>query len=323
MKKIIKLFLVSFLFIVSINIVKAGELECTYKLGNGKLIITYKNTKLNYEFSSNHNFEKFDEDNSEIFQKDIIKDDGTLYCPPTLYYNTYQSKENIDENELSYTYIVSFEKKDSYKSCNLINEYIQNNIDAPKEEKDTFCKYGKDMVIFNKSKQTINYEINSVSNKTILVAPSYSGLAKHNYACPINFCIYDIGDGEHIKLNFDGYGTCTKLKEGINSEAADKPFNYDSDNANIGKANSLSCETIKKITDPIWKWILIIGPTIALVLGIVDLLKGMALGDDKFISKVLTDFGKRLGLAALLLMLPIIVKLIYGLVELKDITACF
>jgi hypothetical protein len=67
---------------------------------------------------------------------------------------------------------------------------------------------------------------------------------------------------------------------------------------------------------------MIIGPTLALVLGVLDLLKAVASGDDKTVKKSMSDFGKRLGLAALLLILPTIVKLIIGLVEFGDLTIC-
>lgn len=92
--------------------------------------------------------------------------------------------------------------------------------------------------------------------------------------------------------------------------------------ANIGKKQELSCDKIKELTNPIWKWLMIIGPTLALVLGVLDLLKAVASGDDKTVKKSMSDFGKRLGLAALLLMLPTIVKLIIGLVEFGDLTIC-
>ena len=87
-------------------------------------------------------------------------------------------------------------------------------------------------------------------------------------------------------------------------------------------SNELSCDKIKELTDPIWKWLMIIGPTLALVLGVLDLLKAVASGDDKTVKKSMSDFGKRLGLAALLLMLPTIVNLIIGLVEFGDLTIC-
>lgn len=120
----------------------------------------------------------------------------------------------------------------------------------------------------------------------------------------------------------DGKRSGSKCIQCEELKSNSKYYGYGGESANLAQANQMDCSKIKELTDPIWTWLMIIGPTLALVLGVLDLLKGVASGDDKTVKKSMSDFGKRLGLAALLLLLPTIVNLIIGLVEFGNIGAC-
>lgn len=84
----------------------------------------------------------------------------------------------------------------------------------------------------------------------------------------------------------------------------------------------VDCSAFKELTAPIWKWMKIIAPIIAVTLGTFDLLKAVAADDDKGTKKAVADFGKRLALTALLFLLPVVVNFLVGLIEFKDISAC-
>lgn len=82
------------------------------------------------------------------------------------------------------------------------------------------------------------------------------------------------------------------------------------------------CEAFKKIADPIWKWMKIIAPILAITLGTMDMLKAVAADDEKASKKAASDFAKRIGFTFLLFLLPMVVNLLIGLIMDGDLSAC-
>jgi hypothetical protein len=82
------------------------------------------------------------------------------------------------------------------------------------------------------------------------------------------------------------------------------------------------CDKFKKIADPIWKWMKIIAPILAITLGTMDLLKAVAADDEKAAKKAGSDFMKRVGLTFFLFLLPLVVNMLIGLIFDGDLSAC-
>ncbi len=196
-----------------------------------------------------------------------------------------------------------------------VNQKLQrllSTIDKFKDTSDTtvlpdkVCKYGAHTLTFNKQKRTIS----STAPGPLYIY--YDDLEAFNFECPPNLCV-DNG------VSLSGKD-CAELNSTPNSSNGN---NLHDDQANLPSPQVPTCETFKVFTDPIWFWLRIIGPTLALVLGVLDLLKAVASGDNKSVAKSYSDFGKRLGLAALLLLLPTVLNLLIGIVGFGDYTACF
>ncbi len=90
----------------------------------------------------------------------------------------------------------------------------------------------------------------------------------------------------------------------------------------VGVKPKTDCSAFKKIADPIWKWMRIIAPILAITLGTMDLLKAVAADDEKASKKAGSDFLKRIGFTFLLFLLPIFVNILVGLIGFKDFSAC-
>jgi len=94
------------------------------------------------------------------------------------------------------------------------------------------------------------------------------------------------------------------------------------DNTPIGPSAPPTCADFKEITGPIWFWMKILAPILAIVFGTMDLLKAVAASDDKGTKKAVSDFGKRLALCALLFLLHIIVNMLVGFTTYGGIGSC-
>lgn len=117
----------------------------------------------------------------------------------------------------------------------------------------------------------------------------------------------------------DGYrsgGNCIQCKELTTSGSYTGDVPWEIPTAPV------DCSAFKEITAPIWKWVRIIAPILAVTLGALDLLKAVTSGDEKGTKKASSDFLKRLGLTALLFLVPLLVNFIVGLIEFNDLSAC-
>jgi hypothetical protein len=110
----------------------------------------------------------------------------------------------------------------------------------------------------------------------------------------------------------DEYTTPTKPTNGNTTEL----------NNPIDTGGEVTCDAFKEITGPIWFWMRILAPIIALVFGTLDLLKAVAAEDQKAVKKATSDFMKRIGLTALLFLLPFIINMIVGLTQYGSLSAC-
>lgn len=320
MKKIIKLLVFVFLFVIFTNKVQADvDPNCkngtiysdnfrsniTGQIITAKVVCLTGDLKRVYEdiMGPLHNSILDDVVDNNAVPIIIVVDYGVFtdefYEAYTQYSNDYliRLKSEIGDDRFNTVF-------------NLINTIKGSSVTDP--EPDKVCVYGTTKLTFNR--QSGKIEINIPGTLEI----EYDDLKAINFECPPKICVKD---------GFINFGAsndyCTPLEGNAFPNGNNNTGNYGSGSSTtLPPTKEISCEEIKKLTDPIWKWLMIIGPSLALVLGVFDLLRGVASGDDKAVSKAITDFTKRLGLAALLLMIPIIIKIIIGLVEFKNPIAC-
>ncbi len=98
--------------------------------------------------------------------------------------------------------------------------------------------------------------------------------------------------------------------------------NTNEPNNPIDLGGEVTCDAFKEISGPIWFWMRILAPIIAVVFGTMDLLKAVAAEDDKAVKKATSDFIKRIGLTALLFLLPFVINIIVGLTQYDSLSAC-
>lgn len=351
MKRFIKLIFVIFLFtLLKVN-VKAVEAVCRYSFNSNKSEITVNFTN-DRVFSTLVNtgtgiFDmKFSIKNEYIEKADFYR--GTeIKCPTILYYE-WLTKES--ENSPTNLINISAKKENAMYagSAVLVDEKISNNAEGeegespsiigvpsnctPTGKKSDVCKSNE---VYDASRNLckqggiIEYtnRIRNNGGYDDYFLDDWDDIYPSNGQCLKGYVLGKNSNGETTckkKVCYDGYrlgDTCIQCKELASSSGGGNNLGPDA-GPNLPPANVPTCGAIKEFTDPIWFWLRIIGPTLALVLGVLDLLKAVASGDDKSVKKSTSDFGMRLGLAAALLLLPTLLDLIIGLVGFGDIGAC-
>lgn len=88
-------------------------------------------------------------------------------------------------------------------------------------------------------------------------------------------------------------------------------------------ADPVDCGAFAEITKPIAQIIMIAAPILVLVLGTVDFGRAVAASDEKEMKKATSDFVKRLLICVAILILPVLINMIMGWVQFKDLTACW
>ncbi len=331
-----------------ISTINAGEATCVYELYtiNGtpntspqkeKVTIKYTDSKLTFSWNVDTRTRRtavFLNGSSDI--NAVRTFDGTLSCPKNIYFG-------LETSSAGAKYIFSFSKNalNAYGSpiANPIDSAASSVSNTPTTPEDpnntsnneTTCQYlNNNTLVFNEKNKTVNVYLNSTEYKNCSNSNAnhlFSKIQELNYTCPSRICVSKNNAGPYgevcaTSLNEAGAPntSCYSLSKGktntTNNSGGD-------DQANLPSPQVPTCETFKVFTDPIWFWLRIIGPTLALVLGVLDLLKAVASGDNKSVAKSYSDFGKRLGLAALLLLLPTVLNLLIGIIGFGDYTACF
>ena len=88
------------------------------------------------------------------------------------------------------------------------------------------------------------------------------------------------------------------------------------------QGDSISCDSFKIITQPMWMLIRIAAPIMLLVLGALDFAKATAASDEKMMKKSVQTFFKRTIITVAIFLLPTIVNLIVGWTVYDNLTGC-
>jgi len=86
---------------------------------------------------------------------------------------------------------------------------------------------------------------------------------------------------------------------------------------------SFDCGLFSDIVKPIAIIIMIIAPILVIILGTIDFLKAVAASDEKAMKKAFSDVGKRLLIAMVILLLPVLINTLMGWINFQDLTACW
>ena len=306
MKRFIKYIFIFISMFLFTNIVKAPEAECVYSGSWGTVTITYKDTKFNFGATGG----MYRLTNKDITARSIMNTDGSLYCPDTIFYSPgYSGDESVVQYDFSFNSGLSSVKIKSQK--------IQNDTPTtPSEEKDIVCSYGNHTLTFNNNTQKVSVTTSYNIYNTVL----YNTLKMFDYECPPKICFHDLQNGE-FQVNFSN-GTCFNKSGAINDPSDDGDGGNPIDGTPIDPGSPPSCADFQEITGPIWFWIKIIGPVLAVVFGTMDLLRAVAASDEKGTKKAVSDFGKRLALCALLFLLHIIVNMLVGFTSYGGVGSC-
>ena len=87
-------------------------------------------------------------------------------------------------------------------------------------------------------------------------------------------------------------------------------------------ADTVDCGIISEFTRPAAKIIMIIAPILVLVLGTFDFLKAVSANDEKAMKVAVSTFLKRLLIAAIIIILPVIVNMVISFTTFKNLTSC-
>lgn len=132
-------------------------------------------------------------------------------------------------------------------------------------------------------------------------------------------------------MTFSGVAVSISNSKKISSISGEKiSVNHEGetgDSANQGNLENLiptgsgSCNgkgDLIELINKYWKWVVIVAPALLIIMGTVDFLKSMGSGDADAIKKNTTNFIKRTVATILILMLPTILNIIFGIFGLSD-----
>ncbi|MDD2625164.1 MAG: hypothetical protein PHR55_00120 [Bacilli bacterium] len=325
MNRFIKIIMFIFLFILLTNKVNASQVDCYYGSNSFKIYVGYSSgsTPTVYEVTTNQSLQYTSLGNSYVKAQDLMNADGTLFCPDKLF-----SEMTVAGRDVKYH--VSFTEKSlnnpgfSFSLISSESTVVNDPIDPNNEEsKDVICSYGKNSLIFNKSTGAVNISLYGVSSNIPIFGPTIESLEKYNYQCPPQLCFYcNTRESQMCSVGFEKAGLLECVGSGTWEEQNNNNNNSNEPNNPIDTGGEVTCDAFKEITGPIWFWMRILAPIIALVFGTLDLLKAVAAEDQKAVKKATSDFMKRIGLTALLFLLPFIINMIVGLTQYGSLSAC-
>ncbi len=327
MKRNIKFIIILLLLVLFIDKVNASEIKCYYGSNTFKVFVGYSSGSVPIVTRewTNQALQYTSLGNSYVKVQDFMNPDGTLFCPDKLYYEQTVAGRDVK-------YHVSFTESSlnnpgfSFSLISSESTVVNDPVDPNNNEdnRDVICSYGKNSLVFNKSKGTVSVSLYGVNSNVPIFEPSIESLEKYNYQCPPQLCFYcNTRVSQMCDVGFEKVGLLECVRNGTFEEHNNNNNNNENEPNNpIDLGGEVTCDAFKEITGPIWFWMRILAPIIAVVFGTMDLLKAVAAEDDKAVKKATSDFIKRIGLTALLFLLPFVINIIVGLTQYGSLSAC-
>lgn len=329
MNKIDKIFLLilfSFLFFIPIK-VEATKAICKYSTTGGTFTITAENGQVKTDFSASSQAGGAATGKSKPLSYSLFlkNSDGCELECPIMYIGVYGDGRSVN-------YTLSNSKENNFfVESKPGNNSAVNNDDCTNENAHNnkilhTCQYSgggnMDVKVDVYADKAVAYIMSS--SQSIGVEGFENGCKDTiYYACYNDNCrVSSTAVSGMTAINYEGNINRTP----VNEESGKSEIS----STTIPTGDPMTCNSLKgtdtyKIIQQIFKWLQIAAPIMLVIFGIMDFSKAVASGDNDAIKKAQQTFVKRIIIVAIILLLPLIMELLFSLLDGalgNDISTC-